>query len=481
MERKSGVLLHVSSLPSGYGIGNFGVGAREFVDFLSDAGFRVWQVLPLCMPDEYNSPYKSRASYSINPYFIDLEALASDGLITAAELGSAREGGEYLCEYERLAKERIPLLRRAAERAAERAELSEAVADFLAAHPEVRNAARFLALRDANGGAPWQEWKSDKCDPVQLFSWEFIEYEAYSQWLSLKQYANLRGIEIIGDLPMYSDLDSADVYFNREAYRLDPDGYPTCVAGVPPDAFAEDGQLWGNPLYNYSKMKPDGYAFWRRRIECSLELFDGVRIDHFRAFEAYWSVPAGARSAREGRWVKGAGRALVDVIRAAARDRLVIAEDLGVITDGVRSLLKYSRLPGMRVLQFAFSDGADNLHLPHNHTENTVVYTGTHDNNTSLGYLYECSGCERDRVISYLGCGEGDLTAAARGMVRAALASTARLAVLPMQDLLGYGADTRMNTPGTSEGNWAYRLAPWQLSSLDREAWRRINSLYGRI
>lgn len=481
MERKSGILLHISSLPSGYGIGNFGRGTYEFVDFLCESGFRVWQVLPFCMADDYNSPYKSRASFSLNPYFIDPDTLVKRGYLTSDEALAARERDEYLAEYGRLRNERIPLLTLAAERMHADKSAVRRMNAFFKTHPELLKAAEFLSLSEANGGAPWQEWKIKKCDPVRLFVWKFIHYEFFTEWMELKLYANSRGIEIIGDLPMYVDLDSADVWQSPELYQLDSDGYPSSVAGVPPDAFAEDGQLWGNPLYNYKEMKKDGYAFWQKRIEFMLTLFDGVRIDHFRAFESYWSVPASAKSAKEGKWIKGPGRALIDVLRRAAGDKLIIAEDLGVITDEVRSLLKYSRLPGMRVMQFAFSEGKDNTHMPHNYIENCVAYTGTHDNNTTLGYLYEVSEWERERILDYCADGEGDLGAATHKIVRCALKSSAGLVIIPMQDVLGYGADTRMNTPGKPTGNWAYRLAAWQLATVDRTHWKNLNTLFGRL
>ena len=481
-ERKSGVLLHVSSLPSGFGIGTFGKGAYRFVDFLAESGFRVWQVLPFCMADDYNSPYKSRAAFGVNPYFIDPEILLEKGYITESELDSARESSEYLAEYDRLHRDRITLLSHAADRARAKAGFSLRLSAFYKKYPELLTAARFLALKEKHMGAPWQEWEGDaECDSHTLYVWKFIQYEFFSEWLEVKKYANSRGVEIIGDMPMYVDLDSADVWSATHLFKLDSNGYPTEVAGVPPDAFSAEGQLWGNPLYDYASMKRDGYAFWRRRMEYMLTLFDGVRIDHFRALEAYYSIPVEAESAKEGRWIKGPGRELVDVIRDVAGDSLVIAEDLGVITDEVRELLEYSTLPGMRVLQFAFSEGCDNVHLPHNYTKNTVAYTGTHDNNTALGYLYEASDWERTRALEYCSATSADLRAAVLDFIKAILRSSADIAIIPMQDILAYGSDTRMNTPGVPAGNWRYRLAGWQLDSVDRELWHRLNSLYSRI
>ena len=307
MKRKSGVLMHVSSLYGEYGIGSFGSEAREFIDFLADSGFKIWQTLPFCMADECNSPYKSYSAFGANPYFIDLPTLYEKGYLTKAELLSAKQEAPFLCEYERLAEERLPLLKKAASRAMHDPRVFAEIDAFLNEHPDLARAAEFLALREANGGKPWQEWTACESDPDSLFAWKFTQYEFFKEWLDVKSYANERGVEIIGDLPIYVSLDSADVWANPEDFLLDEMGYPTAVAGVPPDYFSKDGQLWGNPLYNWKKMKSDGFSFWKRRIEYMLTLFDGVRIDHFRAFEAYFSIPSNADSARLGKWVKGPG------------------------------------------------------------------------------------------------------------------------------------------------------------------------------
>lgn len=470
-------MLHISSLPSGYGIGSLGRSAYEFVDLLAKGGFSVWQTLPFCMTDEYNSPYKSRASLGVNPYLIDLETLNKEGLITDEELMSERESQPYLCEYDRLKKTRIPLLKAAAKRIKPTDERYQKIKDFIAENEYLFNVAVFLSLDELNGYTPWQEWKYKEPDEDTLFFWEFVQYEFFREWLDIKKYANERGIEIIGDLPFYVDINSADVYFNPEIFALDERGYPTAVAGVPPDAFSEDGQLWGNPLYNFGRMKKDGFSFFKTRLRHMLTLFDGVRIDHFRAIESYYEIPLGAKTAKEGKWVKGPGRALVDTIREVAGDKLIIAEDLGVITDKVRSLLKYSGFPGMRVLQFAFSEGKDNIHMPHNYNENSIAYTGTHDNNTTLGYIYEASEWERERILNYINARNTDDVMAA---VKTVLRSSAGIAIIPIQDLLFYGKDTRMNTPGVPTGNWEYRVATEQLSHISWDMWRGLNVLYGR-
>ena len=479
MKRTSGVLMHVSSLYGEYSSGSFGKEAFEFIDFLAESGFGIWQVLPFCMTDECNSPYKSYSAFGGNPLFIDLPTLAKDGLLTARELESAKQGSPYLCEYERLSKERYDLLRRAAKRAD--ADLRAKIADFISSNSELAKASQFLALREANGGALWHDWTVTEPDGDELFFWQFVQYEFFTQWLEVKAYANSKGIRVVGDIPIYVALDSADVWANKEQFQLDRDNYPICVAGVPPDYFSEDGQLWSNPLYDWKQMKKDGYAWWSRRIEHMLTLFDGVRIDHFRGFESYWSVPASAKTAKEGKWVKGPGRALVDKIRSIAGDRLIIAEDLGDITPAVTNLLKYSKFPGMRVFQFGFLGDKNSPHLPHNYIKNCIAYTGTHDNNTLLGYVWELDKETRRQVFTYCNCESDDWSRGCEMIVKTMMASHADTVIFPIQDIFVYGADTRMNTPGTAESNWAYRITRDQLCAVDRKKFYELNSLYGRI
>ena len=468
--------MHLSSLPGKYSIGSFGEEARRFVDFLQEGGFTYWQVLPFCTIDECNSPYKSLSAFGGNPYFIDLPSLYEQGLLTAEELEQAEQQTPYSCEYTRLSDERLELLRLAAMRVQDRSEIIA----FSESHPELERAAYFMALRDANGGTPWQEWTENECEIDELFFRQFIEYEFHRQWMAVKEYANSKGILIIGDLPIYVAEDSADVWSEPEQFLLDDRGYPTEVAGVPPDYFSEEGQLWGNPLYDWKKMKKDGFSWWRRRIKHTLELFDGVRIDHFRGLESYWSVPRKAKSAKEGRWVKGPGRALINVIKEIAGERLIIAEDLGDITEEVNKLRRYSGFPGMRVFQFAFLGDPKTPHLPHNYVCDSVAYSGTHDNNTLLGYVWELSAEERAKVFAYCGGDLSDWEGGVRAIIRTLMASAAGTVILPIQDLLLFGSDTRMNTPGTSESNWAYRITEEQLASLDSVALRKMNELFDR-
>lgn len=476
MNRYSGVLMHVSSLPGDYSVGSFGKEARSFIDFLSESGFSIWQVLPFCMTDECNSPYKSFSSFGGNPYFIDLPTLKDEGLITDGELRAARQGSPYLCEYDRLQSERLPLLFRAASRVADRS----AVIGFVEKYPHLQNTAKFMALKEANGDKPWQEWTVDTYSSDTLFAWQFIQYKFFTQWQSIKSYANEKGISIIGDIPIYVATDSADVWANPAQFMLDERNNPSRVAGVPPDYFSEDGQMWGNPLYNWDRMKEDGYSWWCERIEYMLTLFDGVRIDHFRGFEAFWSIPSDAKSAKEGKWVSGPGSALVDKIRAVAADKLIIAEDLGDITPEVYELLKYSGFPGMRVFQFAFLGDPETPHLPHNYTSNCVAYTGTHDNNTLLGYVWELDRETRYKVLDYCGGYVDDWNIGCKKIIKTMLASHASRVIFPIQDVFGYGADTRMNTPGTSKNNWAYRITEEQLAKVNKARFFELNSLYGR-
>ncbi len=466
MERKSGVLMHLSSLFGGYSVGSLGREAEYFIDFLADSGFSYWQVLPFCIPDAHGSPYKSPASFGLNPYFIDLPALYEEGLLTFEELLSAREDSPYLCEYERLARERIKLLFLAAMRVRDRSEIIA----FAKANRELALAAEFMAGRATVG-----ESVSDR-----LFLWQFIQYKFIKQWGRVKKYAEKRGIKIIGDIPIYVDFDSADVWAHPEEFLLDSEGYPTAVAGVPPDYFSSDGQLWGNPLYDIEKMRKNDFSWWRSRIRYNLSLFDGARIDHFRAIESYYAVPPSAKSAREGKWVRGGGRELVRAILEESSGALMIAEDLGDITDEVRALVEYSGMPGMRVFQFAFLGDGNTPHLPHNWDKNTVAYTGTHDNNTLLGYVWELDGETRRRVFDYVGYSGEDFSEGVRHIIRTAMASCADTVIFPIQDILGFGADTRMNTPGVPMGNWRYRITREQLDSVDRAKLKKLNNLYGR-
>ncbi|MBP5209945.1 MAG: 4-alpha-glucanotransferase [Clostridia bacterium] len=471
MERTAGVLAHVTSLPNGYGCGGFGDECLRFVDFLVDCGFGIWQVLPFCLPDEYHSPYKSFSAFSGNPYMISLPRLARDGLISAAELEAARERSPYLCEFERLDGERLALLAQAAERAGADKEID----GYLAAHPQAERFCRYMARRAASENPE----KSDTDGGVYRL-WAFCQYVFDRQWKEVKAYANERGVRIVGDVPIYVSAESADVDAAPHLFDLTADGRPRRVAGCPPDYFAKDGQMWGNPLYDWKKMKEDGYGWWRERLEHMFEWFDGVRLDHFRGFSSFWAIPAGATTAREGKWVKGPGRAFVDMVRRIAAGRTVIAEDLGEETRDVEKLVRYSGFPGMRVLQFGFAGDETSRHVPFRYEKNCVAYSGTHDNDTLLGYIWEMDPAERQRLMRYCGCEGESWERACDEAIRVLYASAADTVILPLQDLLRFGGDTRMNLPGRASGNWAWRVTDAQLAGIDRAEWRGLARLYGR-
>ena len=476
MKRASGVLMHVSTLWGDFSEGAFGKAALEWIDFLRDGGFSVWQVLPFCLPDECNSPYKSHSAFSGNPFFIDLTQLAEQGLLTAAELEAAKQKTPYACEFDRLNKERMALLALAAERFTE----TEKIDAFLAAHPQTAKFCEFMARKQANGLKEWLAWTTDEPDGDALRTWRFTQYEFFRQWAEIKRYAEKQGVAVIGDIPIYVALDSADVWANPQQFLLDEDHKPRCVAGVPPDYFAEDGQLWGNPLYDWEAMKKDGYAWWRERMTFMTELFDGVRIDHFRGLESYYAIPAEETTARNGKWVKGPGMEFIKVVKEVCGDKLIIAEDLGDITPEVHQLVKDSGFPGMKVLQFAFLGDPDSPHLPHNYDNVCAAYTGTHDNNTLLGYVWEMDEGSRKRLLEYCGFTGENWNACYDAVLRTMFASHAGLLILPVQDLLLYGSDTRFNKPGTAEGNWRYRITKDQLKQIDVKKFRRWNELYAR-
>lgn len=476
MSRESGVLLPLFSLPGGYSVGSAGEAAFRFIDRLAEGGFSLWQVLPFCLPGEGDSPYKSYSAFSYNYALIDLPDLFSRGLLTQGELAAAREETPYLCEYERVARERFDLLARAAGRLGDRSP----VYSFLENNPGTERFCRFMALRRQNGNRPWRLFETDKYDEEYYFAWAFSQYTFCRQWAAVRCHAAERGVRIMGDIPIYVDYESADVWAERELFLLDRENKPAAVAGVPPDYFSETGQLWGNPLYNWERMKTDGYAWWQERLRHTLASFDRVRIDHFRAFASYYYIPAEAEDARTGHWCPGPGEELIDRLRSVAAKGQIVAEDLGGEAPEVKALLAYSGFPGMRVFQFGFLSGENSSHLPHNYEKNVASYTGTHDNDTLLGYLFSLSEGERRRVFDYCGYAGDRIEEGIHAVIRTMYASHADLLVLPVQDLLGFGADTRINRPGTPRGNWTYRVTEEQLAAVDWARYRRLSELYGR-
>ncbi len=476
MQRKSGVLMHVSSLYGDYSIGSFGKAAKEFVDFLAECKFSYWQVLPFCMADDVNSPYQSYSTFAGNPYFVDLEVLKNKGIVTDAELDSQRQQQPYSAEYVKLYHTRLGFLKEISKRV----NYKDDVNNFIEENPYLKQFCQFMALKESNDNKPWAEWDVESYSEETLFMWKFIQYEFFTQWAEIKKYANEKGIKIIGDIPIYVSLDSADVWANKEQFLLDEKNVPTCVAGVPPDYFCEDGQLWGNPIYNWDAMKNDGYKWWIDRIKHMTNKFDGVRIDHFRGLESYWAVPYGETTAKNGKWVKGPGMDLINKINEVVDDKLIMAEDLGEITPEVEKLVKDSGYPGIRVFQFGFLGDYDNPHMPHNYCNNCVAYTGTHDNNTLLGYLWELDENNKKRMLEYCNYHSPDWERGFDSILRSMFSSCAGLVILPIQDLLGYGSDTRINIPGKADGNWQFRITKEQLQSIDKNKFRHFNELYKR-
>ena len=495
MNRCGGVLMHISSLPGRYAIGTLGESAYKFCDFLSSSGFRAWQVLPLGPCDSYNSPYSGKSAFAGNMYFIDPEILFEKKLITGDELDECVYDDIYVTGYEFLNKTREDIFRKAFSRLDKKEKAG--IRLFAAENPWVKDYALFCALKKENSDAPWYEWenslkyrysdalkKAEKDYSSDIEFYMFLQYEFFSQWEKLKEYANKKGISIIGDMPIYLSHDSADVWANPHLFSLNSDMYIERCAGVPPDYFCKDGQKWGNPLYAWDNLKKENYSLWADRISHALSMYDAVRIDHFRAFSAYWSIPA-EEDATKGEWKKGPGMEFFSYIKTLYPDANIIAEDLGDIDDDVRKLVKDAGFPGMGVMQFAFITELDTPHLPHNYTKNTVAYTGTHDNNTILGWLWESDENARNYALSYCGF-EGDWgqggpgSSSVRAIIRTLWQSGAVMAIVPVQDLGGFGGDTCMNHPGVAEGNWRFRITEEALSSIDTSFFKNLNSLYKR-
>ena len=490
--RESGILMPVSSLPGPYGIGCFGAEALKFVDFLAAAGQHIWQLLPLSPTGYGDSPYQRCSAFAGNPYFIDLDALKADGLLTAAQLKAEPWGTDPLSvDYGTLYTSRYKVLR-----AAYAAWREKYAGRFGCAHyyPDdyyaftltneswLNDYALYMALKTANGMKSWAEWPREyrlrdagalaefaAGQEEEIGFWKFLQYEFAVQWKKVKDYANEKGIKILGDIPIYVSADSVDAWVGGELFELDAQGGFARVAGCPPDYFSADGQLWGNPLYNWPYHKQTGYAWWVRRVRHALGIYDLLRIDHFRGFDTYWAIPAGSSTARTGKWENGPGMDLFRALEAALGKLPIIAEDLGDLVPSVRKLLADSTFPGMKVLQFAFG-GGDNEYLPHNHVKNSVVYPGTHDNTTLTDWWVNAAPAkEKANAAAYLHLTPCKPTAkevaavrtdAARiALLRAALGSVADRAIIPMADWLGLGAKAHLNTPGKLGGNWAWRAA----------------------
>jgi 4-alpha-glucanotransferase len=491
MDRSSGILLAVSSLSSRYGIGSLGAEARRFVDFLEQAGQRLWQLLPIGPTSYGDSPYSSFSSFAGNPLLIDLETLCAAGLLTEEEAAAPNWGEDpRRVDYGRLYEHRFPLLETACRRGWERDR--EKVEAFAAEKRWIPDYALFMALKRHFGMTAWRSWdeeprlrrpaamkryREELAEDIRLFT--YIQYLFFRQWESLRAYAAGKGVLLVGDLPFYVAMDSADVWAEPEFFLLDGERRPAAVAGVTPDYFSRTGQLWGNPLYDWDAMKKDGYGFWIRRMEAMAAFFDAVRIDHFRGFESYCSIPSCDATALRGQWECGPGLEPVRVLKDWFFGLPFIAEDLGDIGPGVLALLSESGFPGMRVLQFAFDGAADNRHLPHNYEKNAVCYTGTHDNDTLSGWFYSASRAQRTFAREYFGLNRTE--GAVRGLIRGVMGSVADWCVVPMQDWLGLGSESRMNVPGTAAGNWRWRLLPGEASETLAGEIRAMTRRYGRL
>ncbi|MEN6471370.1 MAG: 4-alpha-glucanotransferase [Clostridiaceae bacterium] len=491
MKRSCGILLHISSLPSPYGIGTLGREARAFADFLKEAGQTYWQVLPVGQTGYGNSPYQSFSTFAGNPYFIDLDELAENGLLTRGELDDERwDENPRAVNYGRVFERRFRVLRKAFERAKIRG-LSEAEAFFEENEAWLDDYTLFMALKAHHNMRAYADWDEDirlrrpealsryrtlLGDEMRFYA--YLQYLFFKQWNAFRAYVNGLGIKLIGDLPIYVSPDSADVWANPACFLLDENARPTAVAGVPPDYFSATGQLWGNPLYEWAYHEKTGYAWWLERVSAAAGLFDALRIDHFRGFESYWSVPCGQTTAERGVWEKGPGMALISAVKARFPDLPVIAEDLGVMTGAVRGLLSASGFPGIKVLQFAFDSAGENDHLPHTYMKNCLCCTGTHDNDTLAGWLAAANEADRAFAAEYLGLNEKE--GFLWGVIRGGLSSAADLFIAPMQDYLGLGTDCRMNRPSTPSGNWMWRLLDGECTGILAKRLRRAAMLYGR-
>ena len=492
MDRSSGILLHISSLPSRYGIGTLGREAYAFADFLKAAGQRYWQLLPLGPTSYGDSPYQSFSTFAGNPYFIDLDLLAEDGLLDRAELEAIDWGTEpRYVDYGRIYDSRFRVLRRAFQKGWSRDR--EAVERFARENRWLDDYALYMAVKQHFGMKSWLDWpdedirlrrpeamekyRMELAEDVDFF--RYLQFLFFRQWNALRDYIHSLGIRIIGDLPIYVAMDSADVWSEPEFFQLGEGNVPTEVSGVPPDYFSADGQLWGNPLYDYDRMQKDGFGWWIRRVEGAGRLFDVIRIDHFRGLESYWAVPYGETTARNGRWRKGPGMALVGVLTSWFRDLKIIAEDLGYMTPEVKKLLADSGLPGMKVLEFAFDAREPSNYLPHRYDRHCVCYVGTHDNETVMQWRGQADKNDVTMARKYLGLNEAE--GFNWGMIRGGMSSVADTFVVQMQDCLGLGAEGRMNTPGTAKGNWRWRLLRGEASPALAKKLSQYVRMYGRI
>ena len=492
--REAGILLPISALNSKYGIGSFSKEAYRFVDWLKKAGQSYWQILPLGPTSFGDSPYQSFSAFAGNPYYIDLEALIKEGLLSEDECTVDFGKNERTVDYSKIYSGRISLLKKAYERFVKNGSYYE----FLEKNSFwLDDYALFMTIKGENGGKSFLYWedalKNREKEAIKRIRekhgekiefWKFVQYKFDEQWKRLKSYANEKGIKIIGDIPIYTALDSSDVWSYPELFQLDPNKFPICVAGCPPDGFSENGQLWGNPLYRWEVHKNSKYDWWKRRLKKSFELYDVLRIDHFRGFDEYYSIKYTAKDAKKGKWEKGPRNALFVEIERELGKKEIIAEDLGFMTESVKNMLEASGFPGMRVFQFGFDardTGAQNDYLPHNYIENSVAFTGTHDNPTIISWFFEITSEERQLVRTYLCDFYTPDCEINKPIIGAVMRSQASLVIIPIQDYLGYDSRARINKPSTSSGNWIWRISGNDLSTELSEYIRDLTKITGRM
>jgi 4-alpha-glucanotransferase len=502
--RSSGILLHPTSLPGPFGIGDLGDEAYRFADFLGKSGQTLWQVLPLGPTGYGDSPYACYSAFAGNALLISPERLVSQGLLTESDFADVPAFSDQRVDFELVHRFKEALLATAVRRFKQGRD-DDVQADFESFCSKERDwlddYALFRALKDLHGGCSWNEWEAPLVhrDSAALSSateklhneieaQKFYQYLFFKQWFELKKYCNEREIKLVGDIPIFVAQDSADVWTNPEQFKLHSNGQPIVIAGVPPDYFSKTGQLWGNPLYDWERMLADGFNWWIKRVQATLRTVDIVRIDHFRGFVACWEIPGGDKTAERGHWVKAPGRKLFLAIRQALGELPIIAEDLGVITPDVERLRDDLGFPGMRILQFGFSSDAKNIDLPHNYHRNVVVYTGTHDNDTTIGWFNSIAGegstrdakqieQEREFCLQYLDTDGEEIN---WDFIRTVLASVANTAMVPLQDLLGLGTEARMNLPNTTSVNWSWRFASDALTDELADRLKTLTRLYGR-